>query len=267
MRRSELVVLAYLGYLVLLAWMLPLSTRKRCAATFAAGLIASLVALLAWLPASPVTTLARDWLPALYLVAGYWLSGLFFTRAMPSAEAWLLEADRRLLSLGALRPLLEGRPRPIAEYFEGAYLGCYVLVPAGLGVLYGTGAAEQADRYWTTVLLAEYGCYGMLPWVRTRPPRSIEGPAPAGRGRLALGRLNAWILRHGSIQVNTVPSGHAAGGLAAALMVWSVDPRWGLLFLVAAVSIAIGSVVGRYHYTADAILGFAWALAAWWLAA
>jgi len=43
-----------------------------------------------------------------------------------------------------------------------------------------------------------------------------------------------------------------------------VGPVWvGLGFLAIAISIALGAVAGRYHYLADAILGFLVAGAAW----
>ena len=41
-------------------------------------------------------------------------------------------------------------------------------------------------------------------------------------------------------------------------------PLWaGALFLVIGFAIALGAVAGRYHYTADAILGLLTAAAAW----
>jgi len=60
-----------------------------------------------------------------------------------------------------------------------------------------------------------------------------------------------------------VPSGHAAGAVAAALTVGSSMPAAGAALMVLAVSIAAASVLGRYHYLVDAVLGILVAIAAW----
>jgi membrane-associated phospholipid phosphatase len=63
--------------------------------------------------------------------------------------------------------------------------------------------------------------------------------------------------------VNTLPSGHAAGALATALAVGSVVPLAGVVFLLLAASIALATVLGRYHYVVDTVLGVLVAAAAW----
>jgi membrane-associated phospholipid phosphatase len=69
--------------------------------------------------------------------------------------------------------------------------------------------------------------------------------------------FNLWILQRGSIQANTLPSAPVAISAACALSLLRFGPLWaGALFLWIAVSIALGAVFGRYHYTLDAILGF-----------
>ena len=72
--------------------------------------------------------------------------------------------------------------------------------------------------------------------------------------------LNVRVLGVVSNQLNTFPSGHAAASLATALAVGAPLPWAGLLFGLLALAIAIGSVVGRYHYAADALAGVAIAL-------
>jgi membrane-associated phospholipid phosphatase len=49
------------------------------------------------------------------------------------------------------------------------------------------------------------------------------------------------------------PSGHVAAVTATALTVRQRLPRLGVVFIVAALSIA--TVYGRYHYAADALAG------------
>jgi undecaprenyl-diphosphatase len=74
--------------------------------------------------------------------------------------------------------------------------------------------------------------------------------------------LNELILRVGSVQVNTFPSGHAAGALATALAVAAVSPAAGWAFGALALGIVAASIVGRYHYMADSIAGLLVAVAA-----
>ena len=61
----------------------------------------------------------------------------------------------------------------------------------------------------------------------------------------------------------TIPSGHVAGALATALAVGTVMPGAGAVLLGLALSIAVASVLGRYHYLTDSGLGAVIAVAAW----
>jgi undecaprenyl-diphosphatase len=264
-RVSELIIGGYLGYLLVLSRVLPLPAGRRRLVTLAA---AADLALVWWL--SGVTTsaglIARDWLPALQILIGYWLSGAFFLRPMTAVEAWLAKWDRTLFDALGARHVAERGPRLLLEYFEGAYLTVYLLVPLGFGVAYWFAPAVDVDRYWTIVVAAELACYAMLPWIQTRPPRALGLHAAVEDRRLAVRRLNALVLGLGSIQVNTFPSGHAAGAFATAFAVGLFVPAAQPVFLVLAASITIASVVGRYHYAADSIAGVAVAIGVWRIA-
>ena len=78
-------------------------------------------------------------------------------------------------------------------------------------------------------------------------------------------RLNRVMVRETSIGVNTFPSGHVAGALATAIAVGEVSPELTLWFLTAAALITLASVLGRYHYAADAAAGALVTLTAWGL--
>jgi membrane-associated phospholipid phosphatase len=67
--------------------------------------------------------------------------------------------------------------------------------------------------------------------------------------------LNREILDRASIQAITCPSAHVACALAAALVILRVQTSIGLLFLWAALSIAVATIAGRYHYVADVLSG------------
>ena len=103
----------------------------------------------------------------------------------------------------------------------------------------------------------------LMPWIQTRPPRAVERHDPFEGRRIWFRTVNLMVLSRGSHHANTVPSGHAAGAVATALALGSVLPGAGAGFLLLAAAIAVATVVGRYHYAIDTILGIAVAFACW----
>jgi membrane-associated phospholipid phosphatase len=266
MRPPEWVALAYFAAVAATAVFGPF-TRNRARVLGRAALVTLLILIVAQ-GTTPVMDDVRDWMPGLYAVFGYWIPGLLVEHHHLAFERRLNALDAAILP--AIDRLAAQAPRVLLEYLELAYLCCYPLVPCAFAWLAFNGHAEVADRYWTTVLLALYPCYGLVPWLTTRPPRAIESRIAVDARRLALRPVNLRVLGHVSIQINTFPSGHTAGALAAAAVVGTVMPLSGAAIAIIAVSIAIASVVGRYHYTADALTGAlvavgAFACAEWWL--
>jgi membrane-associated phospholipid phosphatase len=203
-------------------------------------------------------------LPLVYLLAGYWLPALLVRAPNPGLERWLLDVDHRLMGATGAGAFERRAPRAVIEYLELAYLLCYAVVPIGYLWLVLAGFAGEADHFWTVVLLASFLCYGVLPWMPSRAPRAVEGGNLPKRSLVR--RLNVAVLDRASVQWNTFPSGHTAASIATALAVGAHVPLAGAVLGVVALSIAIGSVVGRYHYAADAISGAAVALLAFALA-
>jgi PAP2 superfamily len=192
-------------------------------------------------------------MPLVYLLTAYWLPALLVRVPNSRLEQQLLEFDRMLFGRRGLELFATKAPRWLLEYFELSYLLCYAVVPAGYVWLIFAGL-EGTDMFWPTVFPASFACYGLLPWLPTRAPRAIEPPIPA---RSMIRSLNVRILDRASVQWNTFPSGHTAASVATALAAGSHVPVAGAVLGWIAVSIAIGSVVGRYHYAADAIVGAA----------
>jgi membrane-associated phospholipid phosphatase len=200
-------------------------------------------------------------LPAPLILLGYHQGGQFFSQPRESLQAGLLRFDRRLFAFLGRSLGMSEVPRLVRVYFEIAYFFCYPLVPMGVGVLYVTHLRGRADEFWTIVLPPTYLCYAMIPFFPTLPPwalnadRSIDGRADGVRA------ANFFILRHLSIKANTFPSAHVAASIATALALFDFVPLAGLIFLWVAVSIAISTVTGRYHYALDAVVGAALAAA------
>ena len=266
MRVSEWIVCGFFVYLVVMARIFPLSGQRRARVLLVGLVCVGLVVTLSRLRPQLPISVARDWVPALYLLQGYWLCGLFFDRPMGAVEDRLLQLDRRLIALTRLAALVRRAPRALLELLELAYLCAYPFIPATLGLLYAAGQRAEADRFWVAVLVASFSCYGMLPWLQTRSPRSIEPAGPIDQRPLALRRLNMAVLDQVSVRVNTLPSAHAATALAAALVVGELQPVLLPVLVAVALAIALATVVGRYHFTVDTVFGLAVGVAGWWAA-
>jgi len=162
-----------------------------------------------------------------------------------------------------LSSLVARTPRVLLELLELSYLGCFIFVPGGMAVLWLTGTTAYADRFWTLVLIGEFGSFGMLPWIQTRPPRDIEPRETIDDRPLAFRAINQAMVKSTSIGFNTFPSGHVAGSLAVALAVSEAVPAATIPMLVAAALISVSTVIGRYHYAVDAVAGVVLTLVAW----
>jgi membrane-associated phospholipid phosphatase len=242
----EILVAAYFGYLAAMA----IARRKVRPAILSMAILVCIF-----------TVGTPHIMPLVYLLSGYWLPALLVSETNIRLERRLLDVDHTLFGAHGLEGFERGAPRLLIEYLELAYLLCYAVVPAGFACLLIAGyPADALNTFWSVVLLAAFICYGLLPWLPTRAPRAIEPPGHEMRSSIR--RLNLAVLNRASVQWNTFPSGHTAASLATALAVGIHMPLAGVALAVIALSIAAGSVVGRYHYAADAIIGAAVAVLA-----
>jgi hypothetical protein len=199
----------------------------------------------------------NDWIvPPLVLLVAYWTTGLLYVSPMPRVEAALMGVDRAL----AIRQLAGASPRVLAELLECAYLAVYPVVPMALAIQLTAAGARDAQAFWTVILVTDYICFGMLPWIQTRPPRLLEEGEP---WHARVRTLNLRLLGHTSIKVNTFPSGHAAEALAAALLVAGAPAAVFAAMLLVALAISAGAALGRYHYAADVFAGWIVAVVVW----
>jgi hypothetical protein len=247
----------YGAILLVAALTMPIARRALVAALCLAYAVLALGA-----GALPPVPLVVVFAPAVLLLTGYWLSGFFVREPQEWLERVLVTADGKLFAALDINRRLAAGPRWILELLEAAYVGDYVLV--GIGAMAAAWISlEAVSTYWTLVLTSELACYAALPWLRSRPPRTLEGPGALARRRPILRQLNEAILDRASVQANTIPSGHVAGAVAAGLALMAVCPWMGMLLLASAVLIAVAAVVGRYHYAVDCAAGAALAVAVW----
>ncbi len=264
MRTSEWIQIGFAILLAAAAWIpirgiQPLPVRRRWTVTLLALIPLLLVALVRasarWIPASYVS-IARDWLTVGLFLVPYWQTGQFFLAPNRAVQERLMAFDRWLMPKAATT---SGTPRTgLGMVLEIAYLFCYPLVPLGLAALYLTHQRRNIAGFWLVVLIATYICYAITPFLPALPPRDLAKgkPAVAGKARV----FNRWILQHGSIHAISFPSAHVASTFAVSLVLLHFMPAIGLAFLFVSVWIAIGAVVGRYHYALDVLLGAATAL-------
>ena len=195
-------------------------------------------------------------LPPLTLLVSYWASGFLWAAPMPRIEQFLLRSDEHL----RIREIAARAPRLLAEVLELAYAAVYPLIPVAFAVHLSCSPTPDADAFWTVILVTDFICFGMLPWIQTRPPRMLEDGAP---WRSSIRSFNVGLLRQTSICVNTVPSGHAAEAFAAALLVAGAPLPVMVAMWLAALAVSAGAVFGRYHFALDALAGWGVALAVW----
>jgi hypothetical protein len=257
-RSFEWATLAFAAYSCVVVSVQPgLSPGRRSLITAASLLLGALAAGTPRAPWAEVV-LVRDWLlPGLYLIASYRISGASFVSPMPRIERWLVAVDARL-GAGTIRARL---PKAAAQALELAYVLVYPLVAFGPLIALRAGGAAALERSWLLILVTDYICFGCLPWIQTRTPRGLEGEPRTGATRLR--RVNVALMRRMSTEMNTVPSGHAAEGIAVVLALAGPAPRAALALLPLGLAVAAGSVVGRYHFAADALAGFVVAIAVW----
>ncbi len=246
--------LLYFVYIAITALLLPglrTSARIKACATAAAGLL--LAALGSYVEAFWLRLLV---LPPLTLLTAYWASGFLWVGPMGPVERFFVRTDGSLRVTG----IASRTPRVIAELLEFAYAGVYPLIPIAFAIHVLLAADPDPERFWTVILVTDFVCFGMLPWIQTRPPRMLEG-RPPWRSRVRA--FNVKLLGETSIGVNTVPSGHAAEALAAALLVSTAPAPFAAAVWIAALAVTAGAVLGRYHFAVDAIAGWVVAFVVW----
>jgi membrane-associated phospholipid phosphatase len=248
---------AFFGYVTILAVSLRALARRQRVACLAAAAIGAAIAAAAHIPRSGVAW--QDWIaPAAVLLIAYWGSGQLYRAPMPTAEAALRRLDHDL----RVRTWAGRTPSWLVEVLEAAYAGVYLMIPLALIFHLTLSPSPAASRFWLAILMTDFVCFGVLPWVQTRPPRALEPEPWTSRVRT----FNLRIVGAASIGVNTFPSGHAAEALIAVLLLTDLPFIVPTLMLVGALAVSAGAVLGRYHFAADVFAGWAVALVVWvWL--
>jgi membrane-associated phospholipid phosphatase len=304
LRVAERVVLGFFTFASIASVIVPLSLHQRLLLLGLNLVTGALIIMAAKIskPSRLVQTI-RDWSPAVLILVAYRESGLFF-KPDPThhLDYLLVRWDWMLLHNQFAQALFSLSAPWLQRYLELAYLLCYPLVPLGFAALvFAPSVGEPSglpralgrlvrgrerealpyqglpatlverrpsvaiDHFWTTVLLATLTCYAFYPFFPLTPPRTFFHDLPGPAVEPLLRKANFWILDRYSVQACIFPSGHVAAVTAVALVIRSYQPRLGVLFMAAALSVTAATVYGRYHYAGDAVAGALVGLAAYFI--
>ena len=214
----------------------------------------------------------RDFAPAAFVLTAYremdWFTPA--TRSDHLEQAWILW-DRQLLDTYHLRAAIESAGFLFPGYFELCYLLVYTVVFVSVALLFATHHRDCVDRFWLAYLAGTLGAYALFPYFPSEPPRTLFAGADLPHVVTAIRRLNLWLVGGYGIHSSVFPSAHVSSAFSAAWGLMETIPErpWiGRAMAIYAVSVAIATVYGRYHYATDALAGFAisfLALAVIWL--
>lgn len=255
MRSAEIISLAFFGAFTVAAAVVPLPKARRIKG-IGIGVAGVLIAwLLPQLDALAGGAVARDFIPAFLLLVAYWQTGQFVVGSDPRFQAFLERFDERWFAVAARLRRNLGDRRTIPHYLEIAYITCYPVVPLGVAVLYFMGRSDAVDQFWRVVLPATYATHGLTAVFHSWPPWMADSVAARTRRSSTLRSVNEWVTDNASIRANSFPSGHAASSFAIGFVLFDALPVAGLAFLWIAASIAASSILLRYHYVLDVVLG------------
>jgi len=258
LRSSEWLLIGYFAYVALIP-------GPRLPLFIAAGIIG----LLAFGEARgnrEFFSIARDWLPlALTLMAYREMD--FFTPLSPEhkLEFQWVQWDRTLLHDWGVQRAIESLGAVIPSYLELCYLLVYAVGPFTVAVLYLARHRERVNRVLFLYLLGTLLAYAMFPFFLSQPPRTLFANQDVPAVMTALRRFNLWIVNGYGIHSSVFPSAHVSSAFSAGWALLKYLPerkRYGRGMLIYAVSVAIATVYGRYHYAADVVAGFAVSLIA-----
>jgi membrane-associated phospholipid phosphatase len=264
LRKPEVTALVLLFYLAALGPLLPGRPRADERVLLLALGVTAILLVLAWGEARlnrPAFSAARDWLAlGLVLTAYRTLDWFSPTHYSISIERSWLAFDRVVLVNWGLQAAIESTGKLLPFYLELCYLLTSAAGAFGLAVLYLNRKRERCDMFLFVYLLGTLTAYAMIPFFPSQPPRTAFPLAQTPTVLTAVRAFNLALLSKAGIHSGVFPSAHVSSTFAAAWGLWLAIPerkRYGWIFLVYAVSVAVATVYGRYHYAVDAIAGIA----------
>ena len=264
LRSAEWLLVIYFGYVAAIAPRFPLQQQIVWRPFLVELLVCALFLALAYGESrehAELFSIIRDWVPMALLVLTYremdWFSAM--PRSFNLELRWV-EWDRIILYKWGLQRVVEawGALGPII--LELCYALVYAVAPFLVAVLYFQHRRRRVNGALFLYLLGTLLAYALFPYFPSDPPRVAFGGSDVPNITTALREFNLWFLGNVGIHSSVFPSAHVSSAFSAAWALFAVLPerkRYGWGMLAYAVTVAIATIYGRYHYAADAAAGLA----------
>ena len=171
-----------------------------------------------------------------------------------------MEWDRIILYRWGVQRAIEALGWLAPVILEVCYVLVYAVAPFLVAVLYFQHRRSRVNGALFLYLLGTLAAYALFPYFPSDPPRVAFGGSDMPNVMTAVREFNLWLLGNYSIHSSVFPSAHVSSAFSAAWALFAFLPerkRYGWGMLVYAVSVAVATVYGRYHYAADAGAGIA----------
>jgi membrane-associated phospholipid phosphatase len=262
LRSAEWLLTVYFAYVALISAAFPLENHWRpfLVVVLSWALFLAL-AYGEWRESSQVFSMLRDWASVALLLAAYrvmdWFSAL--PRNFQLELGWV-QWDRTILYQGGLQRAIESLGLVGPVYLELCYVLVYAVAPFVVAILYFEDRRERVNGVLFLYLLGTLLAYALFPFFPSDPPRVAFGGSDMPNITSVVRQLNLWLVGSYGIHSSVFPSAHVSSAFSAAWALFAYLPErrrigWGML--VYAVSVALGTIYGRYHYAADVAAGMA----------
>ena len=262
LRSAEWLLIIYFGYVAAIAPRFPLQHQIVWRPFLVEFLVCALFLALAYGQSrehAELFSIIRDWVPLALILLAYremdWFSAMPHTFDL---ERRWVEWDRTILYRWGLQRAIEALGSLGPLYLELCYALVYAIAPFLVAVLYFQDRRARVNGAVFLYLLGTLLAYALFPYFPSDPPRVAFGGSDMPNVTTALRKLNLWLVGNYGIHSSVFPSAHVSSAFSAAWALFAFLPerkRYGWAMLVYAVSVAVATVYGRYHYAADAGAG------------
>jgi membrane-associated phospholipid phosphatase len=206
-------------------------------------------------------TRIRDWLPIILTLVAFREMEFFLPPHYNYGyELSWIQWDRLLLEQWRLRSVIESLNFVVPLYLELCYFFVYGVASFSIAVLWLRNRRCGITLFLTVYLAGTLCAYALFPYFPSLPPRYAFPDVAPPTFTTWPRQLNLFVLNSAAIHTGVFPSAHVSSVFSAAFAMFLAYPQqkrfgWGLL--VYAISVAVATIYGRYHYAVDVLGGIA----------